>query len=437
MLIFISDLHFVDGTAGEHNVPTDAFKIFFEDISGLSDWFAKKGRKIEEIKLVFLGDIFDLLRTVKWLDPAIKESEKPWGSNEKMIQTNANAIFEQIIHRIQDTFSLLKGNLKDRFGLPVEPERIYIPGNHDRLCNKYNSLRDKVCQNLGMSQRTDPFDHYYLNVDYGVFARHGHEYDKFNFEGGTSYRYEDYMRVPIGDPITTELISKLPWKIMNKPEIQRLPAAQRQALERNLQDIENVRPFSATLEWLLYQVKKNLSLKKAIEEAVDESINEFNRINFVKKWYKHHDKWTEFMDEADKIQSVLFLLEKFKIFSSERLMSLMERVKNRFMKDDLLEAAPKEYSDLDHRIRYVVYGHTHDPLQVPVRVTEGNNGPKEYIYLNTGTWRTRYHKCRNGLGFIGWKNLTYTIFYKPEERKSEFPAFETWNGTLKTTEMKP
>ena len=61
MLIFISDLHFVDGTAGEHNVPTDAFKIFFEDISGLSDWFAKKGRKIEEIKLVFLGDIFDLL----------------------------------------------------------------------------------------------------------------------------------------------------------------------------------------------------------------------------------------------------------------------------------------------------------------------------------------------------------------------------------------
>ena len=432
MLIFISDLHFVDGTAGEHNVPTDAFKIFFENISSATDWLAKKGRQVEEIKLVFLGDIFDLLRTVKWLDPDIKESERPWGSNERMIKTHADAIFDQIIVKNQDTFNLLKGNLKDRFGLPVEPERIYIPGNHDRLCNKYDSLRNKVCQNLGIPQRIDPFDHSYIDVDYGVFARHGHEYDKFNFEGGTSYKYEDYMRVPIGDPITTELISKLPWKIMNKPEIKKLPAKQREALERNLQDIENIRPFSATLEWLLYQVKKNLSLKKVIEEAVDETIKKFNRLNYVKRWYKHHDKWTDFMDEADKIQSVLFLLEKFKIFSSEKLMPLMEKVKNRFMKDDLLEAAPKEYSHLDNRIRYVIYGHTHEPLQVSVRVVERNNGSKEYVYLNTGTWRTRYHKCREGLGFIGWKNLTYTIFYKPEERESKFPAFETWTGTLKT-----
>ena len=109
MLIFISDLHFTDGTAGEHNVPTDAFKIFFEDISGTTNWLSKKGSQVEEIKLVFLGDIFDLLRTVKWLDPDIKESERPWGSNERMIQRHANAIFDQIIHKNQETFSLLKG----------------------------------------------------------------------------------------------------------------------------------------------------------------------------------------------------------------------------------------------------------------------------------------------------------------------------------------
>ncbi|MEJ2365241.1 MAG: hypothetical protein P8017_11290, partial [Deltaproteobacteria bacterium] len=60
MLIFISDLHFDDGSAGEHNVPTDAFKIFFEDIAGTADWLTKEGRVIDEIKLVFLGDIFDL-----------------------------------------------------------------------------------------------------------------------------------------------------------------------------------------------------------------------------------------------------------------------------------------------------------------------------------------------------------------------------------------
>ncbi len=32
MIVFISDLHFVDETAGKHNIPTDAFKKFLESI---------------------------------------------------------------------------------------------------------------------------------------------------------------------------------------------------------------------------------------------------------------------------------------------------------------------------------------------------------------------------------------------------------------------
>ncbi|HHN64942.1 MAG TPA: hypothetical protein ENK09_06235 [Nitrospirae bacterium] len=172
-------------------------------------------------------------------------------------------------------------------------------------------------------------------------------------------------------------------------------------------------------------------MKEVIEDAVDEVIQEFNDLEFVKKWYEHHDKWTAFWDEADKIQSVLFLLEKFKIFSLEKMMPLLERVKEVFARDDLLEAAPKEYSHLDNRIRYIVYGHTHEPLQVPLRVVEGPV-PKEQVYLNTGTWRKRYRKSKEGLGFIGWKTLHYTVFYRKEERDTDFPAFETWTGTLKT-----
>jgi len=424
-------LHFVDGSAGEHNVPVDAFKIFFGDLAGTCDWLIKDGRRIDEIKLVFLGDIFDFLRTEIWF--GYPEDERPWGKNEKRIEENANGIFDTIIRKNQDTFDLLKGDLKEEFGLPVEPERVYIPGNHDRLCSKYRSLREKVCHWLKMPLQGDTlFSHFFENIDYSVFARHGHEYDKFNYEGSISYRYEDYMRVPIGDPITTELVAKLPWKIMNRDEIKQLPQKEQAALKRNFQEIENVRPFSAIIEWLLYQVKKNLTLKEIIEDAVDETIKEFNQLEFVKRWYGHHDKWYDFWDEADKIQSVLFLLEKFKIFPSEKLMPLFEGVKDRFARDDLLEAAPKEYSHLDSRIRYLVYGHTHEPLQIPLRVIEGPDGPKEYVYLNSGTWRTRYLKSKEGLGFIGWKNLTYLIFYRKEERGIDFPAFETWTGALKT-----
>ena len=429
MLIFISDLHFVDGTAGEHNVPTDAFKIFFEDIAGTADWLIRDGRVIDEIKLVFLGDIFDLIRTEMWFD--FPENERPWGNDEEKIETNANTIFDAIRKKNKTTFDLLGGDLKTEFDLPKEPERIYVPGNHDRLGNKYQSLRDKVCQCLGLPSRTTPFEHYFQDVNYGVFARHGQEYDKFNYEGGISYEFQDYMRVPIGDPITTELVAKLPWRLMKKKKIRKLPKEEREKLKRNFQEIENVRPLGAVIQWLLYQVKKNLRLKEVIENTVDEVIGEFNKLSFVKTWYGHHDKWRDFNDEADKIQAILFLLEKFKLFPLEKLVPLMDKVMKHSAKDEHQEAAAREYTHLDNRIRYVVYGHTHEAKQVAIRVKEDAKEPKEQVYLNTGTWRTRYYKTTEGLGFIGWKNLSYVSFFKKEERGTDVPIFETWTGTLK------
>ena len=429
MLIFISDLHFVDGTAGEHNVPTDAFKIFFEDIAGTADWLSQDGRVIDEIKLVFLGDIFDLIRTEMWF--AYPENERPWGNDEEKIETNANTIFDAIRKKNKTTFDLLGGDLKTEFDLPKEPERIYVPGNHDRLGNKYQSLRDKVCQCLGLPSRTTPFEHYFQDVNYGVFARHGQEYDKFNYEGGISYEFQDYMRVPIGDPITTELVAKLPWRLMKKKKIRKLPKEEQEKLKRNFQEIENVRPLGAVIQWLLYQVKKNLRLKEVIENTVDEVIGEFNKLSFVKTWYDHHDKWRDFNDEADKIQAILFLLEKFKLFPLEKLVPLMDKVMKHSAKDEHQEAAAREYTHLDNRIRYVVYGHTHEAKQVAIRVKEDAKEPKEQVYLNTGTWRTRYYKTTEGLGFIGWKNLSYASFFKKEERGTDVPIFETWTGTLK------
>ena len=95
MLIFISDFHFIDGTAGNHNVPTDAFMIFFGHISETAKRLKKKGRKVEEIKIVYLGDVFDLLRTEKWFD--YPEDERPWGDDEAKIEENANIIFDGVI----------------------------------------------------------------------------------------------------------------------------------------------------------------------------------------------------------------------------------------------------------------------------------------------------------------------------------------------------
>ena len=182
MFVIISDLHFVDGTAGEHNIPMDAFHVFFENLKSATERLKKKKREVKEIKIVSLGDIFDLLRTEEWFEH-IHEDERPWGIKETKIKQHANDIFDKIINANEATFELLSGSLKRKFGFHIEPERVYIPGNHDRLCNKYSTLREKVRKNLGIKPAKGRFAHYFQDTAYGVFARHGHEYDIYNYEG--------------------------------------------------------------------------------------------------------------------------------------------------------------------------------------------------------------------------------------------------------------
>jgi UDP-2,3-diacylglucosamine pyrophosphatase LpxH len=437
MLVFISDLHFVDGTAGEHNLSSRAFEYFFDDLAAIAK---KASNKIKEIKLVFLGDIFDLLRTEKWFDYPV--DERPWGTQEQAIETNAQTIFDAIKNHAENdkSFQIIRQgipNLQARCNLQSAPTVIYLPGNHDRLCNRYVSLRKEVCDTLGipLSQHdpADPFSHSFQDSAHGVFARHGHEYDKYNYEGGSSYTLADYQRVPIGDPITTELVARLPYELAQRiAPIQWLTPVEKKNIIRNFQEIENVRPVSATVEWLLYQVRQERRIKEIVEDAVQTVVDYFDNLAFVKKWYERHDKWTEWLDEADKIQALLFLLRNFKIYRTEQLWKLALKAEEYFSKDDLLEAAPREYEHLDSRIRYVVYGHTHDPLVAAIRSFPGDPFPLEQVYLNTGTWRGRFYRTTQDNSFIGWKNMTYVIFYKEDERGTGFPVFETWTGALKT-----
>ncbi|OGP75135.1 MAG: hypothetical protein A2Y80_08485 [Deltaproteobacteria bacterium RBG_13_58_19] len=447
MLVFISDLHFVDGTAGEHNIPSRAFEYFFDDLVAIAH---KPTNKIKEIKIVLLGDIFDLLRTENWFDYPVEE--RPWGHKEDAIEIHALTIFDGIVDHDKnpETFQLIKDGLKrlqdECPHLEAEPRLIYRPGNHDRLCNKYRRLRQKVCDCLGLlpswHNPDQPFPHDHLDPRYGVLARHGHEFDKFNYEGGNSYTFADYQRVPIGDPITTELVARLPytleknlkassqelWPHLSEQEI----ADEIHRIERNFQEIENVRPFSAIPEWLLYQVQENRPLKEVIEDTVDEVLTYFENLDFVKDWYSRHDKWTEWRDEADQIQALLFILRNFKLYRTEKLWDLAVKAKDFFVKDKFIKAAADEYLPLDLGIRYVVYGHTHEPLVVPLGTVPGSPLPLEQVYLNTGTWRTRYQKATRDASFISWKNMTFVIFYREDERHSRFPVFESWTGTLKS-----
>jgi UDP-2,3-diacylglucosamine pyrophosphatase LpxH len=426
MLVFISDLHFVDETAGKHNIPTRAFEGVFEDLK-------KYSGKPSEVKIVFLGDVFDINRTTYWLE--VDESERPWGdmeNNPGKIGIHANKIMDEILSKNRETFDIFKGSLKDKFG--VEPERIYIPGNHDRLCNLFPSLREKVRENLHIPVDSKPFLHLYDDVDfgnkYGVLARHGHEYDIWNYEGSDNFNDSDYAQVPIGDLITTEIAARLPYTVLKHVGTS-LPPEQIVHLKRNLEEIENVRPYTAMFDWLFYQVRENPDVKKKIEKALNEIVENFNNLQYLKRWYKRHDKWNLTYDEADKLQTVIRMFKLLDLESAEGLMKIYTRIfgspDNLPMdnSDKTLIEKAKEFLTRKSEYRHCIMGHTHNPMQVPIRITSKGI---DQVYLNTGTWRARHIKGLGG-GFVTLKNLTYTIVYSQEENK--YQQFETWTGSLK------
>ena len=110
------------------------------------------------------------------------EDERPWGDiNMKgaIIEAHANRVMDDIIANHKNTFDFLRDGLNTLLGQEIE--KIYIPGNHDRLCHVYETSREKVSSILGIPG-SNSFPHAYDDMQYGnkyrVFARYGHEFDK-------------------------------------------------------------------------------------------------------------------------------------------------------------------------------------------------------------------------------------------------------------------
>lgn len=148
MLIVVSDFHLMDGTAGAHHVEPGVFRSTMNDLAAHAH-----EAKANDITLVFLGDVYDLIRTERWFD--LPPDERPWGATPS--SKALFDIFEGVVDNNAETFALLAGSLVDEFGFPVEPKRVYIPGNHDALVNEHPYLRRRVRETLGMPEGDEPF----------------------------------------------------------------------------------------------------------------------------------------------------------------------------------------------------------------------------------------------------------------------------------------
>jgi UDP-2,3-diacylglucosamine pyrophosphatase LpxH len=454
MLVFISDLHFTDRSAGVHFLPPEAFGGTFEDIAR----HARKARS-EEIVLVLLGDVIDLIRTTRWLRDEnggpVPGSDRPWALpvNSEAVKQHAFSLLQAVEEKNHDTFAILQGLHDARFQFPVPLKRVYIPGNHDRICDQYPALRQQVAQMLGVTHNSaEEFAHEYVNLDYAVFARHGQEWDVYNFEftdlmSQPPYQpvpWANYMKIPIGELIACEIAAKLPLSVEEAlKEVDSLSPQDRDQIAARFKTIDDVRPLPAIIPWLFHRLRAEAQeyeerVLVVIKDAINCVLREFNSLPLVRQWMQEHDRWYP-GDYADRLQFILTLIEGVNVDTLPVLLPLAEKLSHLWEGDNHVSEAVKEFQCLDtqpewkQKILYVLYGHTHNPAQVPIGTVENN---RARVYLNTGTWRPRYRQSVTGRGFMGWKNLTYTILYHPDRdpgsqaREAGYPTFETWTGSL-------
>jgi UDP-2,3-diacylglucosamine pyrophosphatase LpxH len=437
MFIFVSDFHLMDGTAGAQHVDAGVFRSVFVELAAHA-----RAAGAQDVTIVYLGDVYDLIRTERWFD--VPPAERPWGQrpSEYAIQK----IMEGVVAKNEATFDILHGSLVDQFDFPNEPTRIYIPGNHDRLCAVYPTLRAMVRQDLGIAGGDEPFPYHVLDEEHGLFARHGHEWDDLNFHGSEALASdrlepipdEDFARTTIGDVIACEFASKLPLLALEM-----LPAGhpQRARIAERLRELYDVRPLSGIVRWLSYQVLHwDATAQSAVNGAIGRAAREMLAIPWVSEWLSGARRRRH--EPQSRVRAAVGMLELLEALRGDRALRLATQLADRFghphdaypthARDDFkrLDKEP----GLNQRIMYVLYGHTHVHAHHPVDIL-GNPPDEEYrMYFNTGTWRPVHRETVTRKGFASWKDITYVIVYKPGETVSgellTHPAAAVWTGSI-------
>ncbi|MFW5740377.1 MAG: hypothetical protein ACOC1F_08420, partial [Myxococcota bacterium] len=317
-------------------------------------------------------------------------------------------------------------------GGELKVEVSYVPGNHDRLVALFPAARKAARDILGLGDASSPFPARLHCSKHGVLAVHGHEFDAYNHERPDAQNPDG---VPIGDPITTELVARIPKTVAaaihdGVPGVAPETASR---IERNFESLEDVRPMSAIVEWLLSHVRNEPELEEAVHRGLDAAVSVFTSLPFVQHWFDKHDSWMSWDDDADRLQWLLWVAGNVPLHTAGKLApSVMKLRKLAQGPDPFVAAARDMFDGVDLDTHFVVMGHTHHAKREAVQVIpRPGRPPIRRVYLNTGTWRPCHYRCSDGSGFLAWKEMTFTMIYAPEERRDRgMPSFETWSGTL-------
>lgn len=361
VLIFVSDLHLVDHAS---RATFESAPMFEAIRSRLKDHPVGD----DPVKLVLLGDIFELLKSGVWL----KRDIRPWSAPTRELWVAAAEILRDIVAEPSNAhfFEQLQ-RLRSDFNVELE----YIPGNHDGL------LADEECRGLrqllrnlvpGLPGKADEaFRDWVADEAHGVVAEHGHQLDSFNVRNVKSGRF-----VP-GDAVVVEMLVGLPHEV----------ATRRNADEFGsefefLHEMDNVEPqnLDGLMRWLEYQMKDvQPNTRRAMQSDVSSALRLCGmRLREAMKAHSSQSLarkalWTLTKHECLTRISVLRFAAWVPTPATSELPEVADRVSEIESTIGDWHVPPDIY----------IAGHTHSPLQQVFATANGH----EMTYLNTGTWR--------------------------------------------------
>ena len=396
MLIFVSDLHLTDDLHSGNVPKAELFERFWTRIQ------AARGKR--PAHLVFVGDLFDLVRSPAWLESAIRPYHDPCDRQRDIV----DGIVARIIDREQAFFTAIRKRVEEG-ALDVT----YLLGNHDRLLEHAPRARRKIHAALTGRDEDIVFEREAVYPEHGVLAYHGHVGDPVNVDpdGGAT----------IGDAIGLELITRFPRMVKRLVESEHL---------HRLDDIDDVRPIYAVPAWVRNLGVVDRALLGPVSKTWSSLVEDFLSKPFVKNWMKERretERKRFGFDTGKKLKMLLELSTKRIVArgSDERLTKAYKMMQHGF--DGKMAAHAADELGARNGLRFVVNGHSHFASMVPLGQLEG----KPATYFNTGTWRT-VHQIGNTLPgrptFLPYDAMSYLVFFPDGDAMGR--DYEWWTGAM-------
>ncbi|MFH1446745.1 MAG: metallophosphoesterase, partial [Chloroflexota bacterium] len=443
MLIVISDIHLAESQTNRlgnllfnRNLPAIVYRNYFQEIA-----FSAEQNGVKKVDLVLAGDIFEMNRTGLWLQdnlrPYLRNEKIQTGSNEEQrILDILDAIAED--ERVSETLEVFRA-LPSMFGMLIQVH--YIPGNHDRLVNSSQAIREKARIFLGLEPNNDLFPNIYeYHTENGPLAlvRHGHEYDPVNFGMDVTALEEIPMYLPqsvyerpvLGNISTVEIATKLPIIFkMHYTANKILRDENLRSLYQRLIEFDDVRPSSALLNFLFSTpgIKKKETWR-ILEPVFVKIIRDIAESPYLVK--KLEETANLNLAQSELIKGVLNLDIWHDGIPYWVIKRLMKSVSKNIRLDRVEYYVIKEKYIKEHGsgIRCVITGHTHSP---EVELLTQKEGIQKY-YINSGTWRSRIPSTPDLKEFDRLRSMTKVFIFGSEERDSEFERKNGWSFDFST-----